>query len=117
MNEVIAGSLVLTDTEAEEIRNGIPEESSLDLTANLFKVFGDATRIRILYVLMEGEICVNDLAVILDMTQSAISHQLRILKQNKLVKSRRNGKMIYYALDDDHVRFILQQGMDHVLEN
>lgn len=117
MNEVIAGSLVLTETEAEEIRHGIPEESSLDLTANLFKVFGDATRIRILYVLMEGEICVNDLAVILDMTQSAISHQLRILKQNKLVKSRRNGKMIYYALDDDHVRFILQQGMDHVLEN
>ncbi|MBQ4046474.1 MAG: winged helix-turn-helix transcriptional regulator [Lachnospiraceae bacterium] len=117
MNESTAVSLVLTDTEAEEIRHGIPEESTLDLTANLFKVFGDATRIRILYALMESEICVNDLATILDMTQSAISHQLRILKQNKLVKARRDGKLVYYALDDDHVRFILQQGMDHVMEN
>ncbi len=116
MNETILDNVVLSGTDANEIRSDLPEESSLDLVAGLFKVFGDATRLRILFVLMEGEICVNDLAGILDMTQSAISHQLRILKQNKLVKSRRDGKMIYYALDDDHVRSILEQGLDHAME-
>ena len=84
----------------------LPEETELYDLAELFKVFGDSTRIRILFVLFEAEVCVCDLAKALNMTQSAISHQLRILKQNKLVKSRREGKSIFYSLADDHVRTI-----------
>lgn len=84
--------------------------------AELFKVFGDGTRIRILYALFESEQCVCDIADRLNMTQSAISHQLRILKQARLVSSRRSGKQIYYSLADDHVRTIIGQGMDHVTE-
>ena len=84
--------------------------------ADLFKVFGDSTRLRILCVLMEQEICVADLADTLEMTQSAISHQLRTLKQSKLVKARRRGKMVYYSLDDDHVRSIIETGREHLEE-
>ena len=84
--------------------------------AELFKVFGDSTRIRILYTLFESEKCVCDIAEGLTMTQSAISHQLRILKQAKLVRSRRDGKQIYYYLADDHVRTIIGQGMEHICE-
>ena len=87
----------------------LPEETELYDLAELFKVFGDSTRIRILFVLFEAEVCVCDLAKALNMTQSAISHQLRILKQSKLVKSRREGKSIFYSLADDHVRTIINQ--------
>jgi ArsR family transcriptional regulator len=93
-----------------------PEEDYLYDLAELFKVFGDSTRIRILYALFESELCVSDMAQILNMNQSAVSHQLRILKDAKLVKFRREGKSIFYALDDDHVRNILSIGMDHVEE-
>ena len=92
-----------------------PEENLLDL-AELFKVFGDSTRIRILFVLFEAEVCVCDLAQALNMTQSAISHRLKILKRSKLVKSRREGKSVFYSLADDHVRTIVSQGMDHIEE-
>lgn len=92
-----------------------PEQDLYDL-AELFKVFGDSTRIRILFVLFEVEVCVCDLAEALNMTQSAVSHQLKILKQNRLVKSRREGKSVFYSLADDHVRTIIAQGMDHVEE-
>ena len=92
----------------------LPEETELYDLAELFKVFGDSTRIRILFVLFEAEVCVCDLAKALNMTQSAISHQLRILKQNKLVKSRREGKSIFYSLSDDHVRTIINQGREPV---
>jgi len=92
------------------------EEDKLIDLAELFKMFGDSTRIRILYELMEGELCVNCLAENLSMTQSAISHQLRILKQAKLVKSRRDGKTMIYELADQHVTTILVQGYDHVCE-
>ena len=95
----------------------LPEETELYDLAELFKVFGDSTRIRILFVLFEAEVCVCDLAKALNMTQSAISHQLRILKQNKLVKSRREGKSIFYSLADDHVRTIINQGREHIEEN
>ena len=88
------------------VNETMPDENELYDLAELFKVFGDSTRIRILYVLFEAEVCVCDLAQALNMTQSAISHQLRILKQNKLVKNRREGKSIFYSLADDHVRFI-----------
>lgn len=94
----------------------LPEESELYDLAELFKVFGDSTRIRILFVLFETEVCVCDLAEALNMTQSAISHQLRILKQNKLVKNRREGKSIFYSLADDHVRTIIAQGREHLQE-
>ena len=99
------------------VNETIPEENELYDLAELFKVFGDSTRIRILFVLFEAEVCVCDLAKALNMTQSAISHQLRILKQNKLVKSRREGKSIFYSLADDHVRSIINQGLEHVEED
>lgn len=89
--------------------------SEADL-AELFKVFGDSTRIRILFVLFEAEVCVCDLAKVLNMTQSAISHQLRILKANKLVNSRREGKSVFYSLADGHVRTIIAQGREHIEE-
>ena len=96
------------------VNDTIPEETELYDLAELFKVFGDSTRIRILFVLFEAEVCVCDLAQALNMTQSAISHQLRILKQNKLVKSRREGKSIFYSLADGHVRTIIAQGREHI---
>ncbi|MCD8103887.1 MAG: metalloregulator ArsR/SmtB family transcription factor [Lachnospiraceae bacterium] len=94
----------------------LPDETKLYDLAELFKVFGDSTRIRILYVLFEAEVCVCDLASALNMNQSAISHQLRILKANRLVKSRREGKSVFYSLADDHVRTILAQGEEHLDE-
>lgn len=98
------------------VNETMPEEDELYNLADLFKIFADSTRIRILFVLFEAEVCVCDLASVLNMTQSAISHQLRILKQSKLVKSRREGKSIFYSLADDHVRTIIAQGMEHILE-
>ena len=98
------------------VNDTMPEETELYDLAELFKVFGDSTRIRILFVLFESEVCVCDLAQVLNMTQSAISHQLRILKQNKLVKNRREGKSIFYSLADDHVRAIIAQGREHIEE-
>ncbi len=98
------------------VNETMPDETKLYDLAELFKVFGDSTRIRILYVLFEAEVCVCDLAAALNMNQSAISHQLRILKQNRLVKSRREGKSIFYSLADDHVRTILAQGEEHIDE-
>jgi len=106
------------DSEAlcSRVLSEMPDEESLYDLAELFKVFGDTTRIRILYVLFEAEMCVCDIARILNMTQSAISHQLRVLKQARLVRNRREGKQIYYSLADDHVRTIIGQGMDHIEE-
>ena len=94
----------------------MPDDEVLYELADLFRVFGDSTRIKILYVLFESEMCVCDIAQLLGMTQSAISHQLRVLKDTKLVRFRRDGKTVYYALDDDHVRSILSMGMDHIEE-
>ena len=92
-----------------------PEELLYDL-AELFKVFGDSTRIKILYALFEAELCVCDIAQALGMTQTAVSHQLRVLKANKLVKFRKEGKNVFDSLDDDHVRRIIDQGMEHLGE-
>lgn len=91
-------------------------DETLYKLAELFKVFGDPTRIRILHSLTENELCVQDIADRLSMTQSAISHQLRILKQSALVRFRRDGKTIYYSLADDHVKTIMAQGLEHVCE-
>ena len=98
------------------VNDTMPEETELYDLAERFKVFGDSTRIRILFVLFEAEVCVCDLAKVLNMTQSAISHQLRILKANKLVNSRREGKSVFYSLADGHVRTIIAQGREHIEE-
>ena len=99
------------------VKETMPDEEELNDLADLFKVFGDYTRIRILFVLFEAEVCVCDLAQALNMTQSAISHQLKILKQNRLVKSRREGKSIFYSLADEHVRTIIGKGREHIEED
>ena len=100
----------------EVVKKTMPDETELYDLAELFKVFGDSTRIRILFVLSSAEVCVCDLAAALGMTQSAISHQLRILRQSKLVKSRKEGKTVFYSLADGHVRTIIAQGMEHIEE-
>ena len=99
-----------------KIQEELPDDEILYDLAELFKVFGDSTRVKILYVLFESEMCVNDIAHCLGMTPSAVSHQLRILKTSKLVKFRRDGKTVYYSLDDDHVHDIIALGMDHIAE-
>ena len=93
-----------------------PDDEILYDLAELFKVFGDSTRIKILYSMFETELCVNDIAKLLNLSQSSVSHQLRILKSSKLVKFRRDGKSIFYSLDDEHVRAIISMGMEHVEE-
>ncbi len=102
--------------DLNQIKESQPEDEYLYALAELFKVFGDSTRIKILYALFANELCVGDIAEVLGMNQSAVSHQLRILKDAKLVRFRREGKSIFYALDDDHVRTIISMGMDHVEE-
>ena len=117
VNDVECCETFQTHEELLKIVNAeMPEEDKLYDLAELFKVFGDSTRIRILYVLFEAEVCVCDLAEVLNMTQSAISHQLKILKQSKLVKSRREGKSVFYSLADGHVRTIIAQGREHIEE-
>lgn len=100
----------------QKVRGCMPAEDELRDLADFYKVFGDATRIKILCVLLESEMCVCDLAELLSMTQSAISHQLRVLKQMKLVKNRREGKTVYYSLADGHIQNIISQGMEHIRE-
>ena len=100
----------------DQVRQVLPPDEVLSDLADLFKIFGDSTRIKILYVLFEAEMCVCDIAQLLGMTQSAISQQLRVLKGSKLVKNRRDGKTVFYSLADDHVRTILGQGMGHITE-
>ena len=99
-----------------KVREKMPQEETLYDLAELFKVFGDSTRIKILWALDESEMCVCDIAFLLNMTQSAISHQLRVLKQAELVKSRREGKIVFYSLEDEHVKQIFDQGLEHILE-
>ena len=94
----------------------MPDEEMLYDLAELYKIFGDTTRIKILYVLFEAEMCVGDIAEVLKTSPSAVSHQLRVLKQSKLVKFRREGKTIFYSLADDHVRTIIDMGMEHLCE-
>ena len=101
---------------ADRLSKVMPDESVLYEAAELLKVFGDPTRIRIIFVLCRKELCVCDIASALGMTQSAISHQLRVLKQARLVSSRREGKTIYYSLCDEHVRTIFYYAMEHVME-
>ena len=110
------GGDVLHSDLISSVIQDMPDEEMLCDLAELFRIFGDSTRIKILYVLFEAEMCVCDIAELLHMTQSAISHQLRVLKQSKLVKFRREGKTIFYSLADDHVRTIIGMGMEHLCE-
>ena len=104
------------DAILQKVQQELPQDELLCDLADLFKIFGDTTRIKILYALLESEMCVCAIADLLGMTQSAISHQLRILKDADLVASRRQGKTIYYHLSDDHVRTIVAQGFEHLIE-
>lgn len=108
--------LHLHEDVVEEVKNSMPEEDKLYDLADFFKVFADSTRIKILYVLLVHEMCVCDLAGTLGMSQSAISHQLRTLKQMDLVRSRREGKTVFYSLADNHIASILSQGLEHIEE-
>lgn len=110
-------SVMIHEDIVNQVKTKMPEEETLYDLAELFKVFGDSTRIKILWALDEAEMCVCDIAALLNMTQSAISHQLRVLKQAKLVKNRREGKVVYYSLDDDHVKQIFNQGLAHIRED
>ena len=98
----------------EEIKATLPNEELIFASADFFKVFGDSTRLKILYTLLEKEMCVGALVRVLDMNQSAVSHQLRVLRQNGLVRYRKDGKEVFYALDDGHVEMLLKQGLEHV---
>lgn len=108
--------LCVHEEVVKKVIDEMPEDETLYDLAELFKIFGDTTRIKILYALFEAELCVCDIAQLLRLTQTAVSHQLRVLKTNKLVKSRRDGKNIFYSLADEHVRRIIGQGMEHVTE-
>jgi ArsR family transcriptional regulator, lead/cadmium/zinc/bismuth-responsive transcriptional repressor len=103
-------------SEHKRAKEGMPDESSLMVLAEFFGIFGDATRLKILSLLSRADHCVQDIADTLGMNQSAISHQLRVLKQARLVKYRRSGRLMFYSLDDDHVKQVFSQGLDHVRE-
>jgi len=108
--------LIIHEETVNRVRAIMPEEEKLYDLAELFKVFGDTTRIKILCALFEAEMCVCDIAALLNMNQSAISHQLRVLKQARLVKYRKEGKVVYYSLDDEHIKHIFDQGLLHINE-
>ncbi len=110
-------STIIHEHIFEEVKDKMPAEEILYDLADFFKIFGDSTRIKILYALSSAEMCVQDLTTLLEMNQSAISHQLRILKQTRVVKYRRDGRYVFYSLDDDHVAQIVAQGMAHLSEN
>jgi ArsR family transcriptional regulator len=110
-------TFIYVDEETlQKVDEKMPPEEELQDLAEFFKVFGDVTRLKILNVLLCSEMCVYDIAAVLGMSQSAISHQLRVLKQMDLVKNRREGKTIFYALEDTHISTILKQGLDHIEE-
>lgn len=102
--------------EVEAIRKAIPSEDQLSELEAFFKMLGDSTRIKIITVLFHGEMCVGGIVDLLEMSQSAVSHQLRILKQAHIVKGRKEGKQVFYALDDNHIKLIYEMGMEHILE-
>ena len=111
------GYLCVHEELVAQVQSALPDDDTLSRLTDLFKAFADGTRIRILYVLFEAEVCVCDLARLLGMTQSAVSHQLRILKQARLIKSRRDGKTVFYSLADNHVATLLRQGTEHISED
>jgi len=107
---------VLHDDIVKKVKKRVPTEEVLFDLSELFKVFGDSTRVRIISALLYAEMCVCDIAALLGMSKSAVSHQLRVLRQSRLVKFRRDGKVVFYSLDDSHVGAIFRQGLAHVSE-
>jgi len=116
MEENIFECNVIHDDVIKKVKETMPNDELIFDVAELFKVFGDSTRMKIICALLEEELCVCDIAAITNTTQSAISHQLRVLKQAKLVKYRKEGKVVYYSLDDEHVREIFMKGREHIEE-
>lgn len=116
MSELRCDYMHIHEEAVNEVKKSLPTDEMLSDLADLFKLFGDTTRIKILYLLFEKELCVCDIAALLNMTQSAISHQLKVLKSYKLIKYRRNGKTVFYSLADNHVRTIIAQGTEHLTE-
>ncbi len=108
--------LHIHESSIKKVKENIPNDEKLYDLAELFKVFGDSTRIKILYALFTSELCVYDISQLLSVSQTAVSHQLRVLKTNKLVKSRKEGKNVFYSLADDHVHSIINQGIEHIEE-
>lgn len=104
------------ETTIQAVKKKMPKEETLYDLAELFKVFGDTTRVKIISALFETQLCVCDIAKLLNMTQSAISHQLRVLRHARLVKHRKEGKVVFYSLDDEHIKTIFDQGLEHILE-
>ncbi|WP_202708522.1 ArsR/SmtB family transcription factor [Sporosalibacterium faouarense] len=113
-SEEFCNCTIIHEDVVRKVKLNMPQEERLYDLAELFKVFGDTTRIKILYALFEEEMCVCDIAALLGMTQSAISHQLRVLKSAGLVKYRKEGKVAYYSLDDNHIENIFDQGFNHI---
>lgn len=107
---------IIHEDVVNRVKECMPQEEKLYNLANLFKVLGDSTRVKILCALFEAEMCVCEIAALLEMTQSAISHQLRVLKRARLVKYRKDGKVVYYSLDDAHVKSMFNQGLTHIAE-
>ncbi len=116
MDFEIAEQNIVDFEKIEKIKKVLPQDDLIFEIAELFKVFGDSTRMKIISSLLEDELCVGDIAVLTNSTPSAISHQLRVLKQAKLVKYRKEGKIVYYSLDDEHVREIYEKGREHIEE-
>jgi len=116
MSDEFCSCDVVHENVIEMVRKKMPQEEKLYDLAELFKVFGDTTRVKIISALFEAEMCVCDIAELLHMTQSAISHQLRVLRQARLVKHRKEGKVVFYSLDDEHIKTIFNQGLEHILE-
>lgn len=115
-DQEICESVVIHKEVVENTKTKMPDDTSLNELADFFKIFGDSTRVRILWALSLNQMCVCDIAALLNMSQSSISHQLRVLKQNKFVKNRRDGKVVYYSLLDGHISYILKQGLTHISE-
>ncbi len=108
------GCNVIHEDIINKVKRTMPSEVELCNLADFFKVFGDTTRIKIIYALLKEEMCVCDISILLEMNQSAISHQLRVLRQARIVKFRKEGRMVYYSLDDEHVKNIFEQGLIHI---
>ena len=116
MEDELFECTVLHEDVVNEVKKKIPQDEMIYDLAEVFKVFADSTRMKIIFALMENELCVCDIANIVQTTQSAISHQLRLLKQSKLVKFRKEGKVVYYSLDDEHISQIVKKGREHIEE-
>ena len=112
----VCGYMHAHEDIVNKVNKRMPKEQALYGLADFYKVFGDVTRLKILYALYDTELCVCDIAALIDMSQSAVSHQLRVLKTSRLVKFRREGKAVFYSLDDEHVKSILHEGLDHLEE-